>query len=335
MKVLVTGGNGFVGLNLAEALLARGDEVVLFDLREPPAVFVRSIAQRGFQHRMRAVTGDVCDSADLARVFADAGITHVFQGAAITAGAVRERSEPDRIFEVNLGGTLKVLAAMRDAGVRRVLYPSSVAVYGESLFDRAMVTEDDPALPEGLYGISKYAAERAALRLGGLWGIEVVVGRIGNVFGPWENETGVRDLVTPLAQVAAHGARGHEVLLPDMQLHRDLIYSRDLAAALVALLDAPEDAPVMNLSVIDDWSDIYQRWCRQLADTLPGFRWRVAQAPEAANVDYHDARARGRLYTTRLRRKLGFSPAFTPHQALADYAQWLGTHRDYFALGPA
>lgn len=332
MRVLVTGGNGFVGLNLAEALLARGDEVVLFDMREPPPVFVRSMAQRGFHHRIRAVTGNVCDSADLVRVFADAGITHVFQGAAITAGAARERSEPDCIFEVNLGGTLKVLAAARDAGVRRVLYPSSVAVYGESLFDRAIVTEDDPARPEGLYGISKYAAERAALRLGGPWGIEVVVGRIGNVFGPWESETGARDLVTPLAQVAAHGARGHEVLLPDMQLQRDLIYSRDLASALVALLGAPEGTSVMNLSVIDDWSDIYQRWCRQLAGTLPGFRWRVAHAPETANVDYHDARARGRLDTTRLNRQLGFSPAFTPRQALADYALWLSTHQEFFAL---
>ena len=335
MRVLVTGGNGFLGMNLAEALLARGDEVVLFDLRQPPAVFVRSMEQRGFGGRLHAVAGDVCSSADLARAFAGAEITHVFQGAAITAAAARECSEPHRIFEVNLGGTLAVLSAASDAGVRRVLYPSSVAVYGECLFDRALVSEDDPARPEGLYGISKYAAERAAVRLGALRGLEVVTCRIGNVFGPWEGETGLRDLVTPLAQIAACAARGREAVLPDALLLRDLIYSRDLAAALVALLEAPAEVPLMNLSVMDDWNDIYQRWCRQLAAVLPGFRWRVAAAAADANIDYHDLRARGRLDTTRLSRLPGFSPAFAPQQALADYARWLQSHQDYFAVEAA
>lgn len=335
MRVLVTGGNGFVGLNVAEALLASGHEVVLFDLREPPPVFVRSIERHGHGDRLRAVAGDVCSGADLARAFAGAGITHVFQGAAITAAAARECSEPHRIFDVNLGGTLNVLAAARDAGVQRVLYPSSVAVYGQSLFDRALVTEDDPARPEGLYGISKYAAENAALRLGSLWGVEVVAGRIGNVFGPWEGETGLRDLVTPLAQIAACAARGDEAVLPDLRLQRDLIYSRDLATALVTLLQAPAGTPTMNLSVMADWSDIYQRWCRQLKALLPGFRWRVTEDAASANINYHDVRPRGRLDTTRLTRQLGFAAAFAPQLALADYAHWLRSHQDYFAMEPA
>lgn len=330
MRVLITGGNGFVGLGLAEALLARGDEAVLFDLRQPPPAFLAAMERQGAGGRLHAVTGDVRQPRDVARAFAVGGITHVFQGAAITAAEPRERSEPHRIFEVNLGGTLDLLAAARDAGVQRFLFPSSVAVYGESLFDRAFVTEADPAVPEGLYGVSKYAAERTALRLGRLWGVDVVAGRIGNVFGPWEGETGVRDLVTPLAQIAACAARGRPAVLPDVQLKRDLIYSRDLAAALVALLLAPQSpAGVVNLSVMDDWSDIYRRWCRQLAASIPGFRWRVAQAGEPAGIDYHDLRDRGRLDTTRLH-ELGFRPAFAPDAALADYARWLEGHADYF-----
>lgn len=88
MRVLITGGNGFVGLNLAEALLARGDEAVLFDLREPPPVFVRSMERRGFGRRLHALTGDVCRPEDVDRAFrafSPSGITHVFQGAAITS----------------------------------------------------------------------------------------------------------------------------------------------------------------------------------------------------------------------------------------------------------
>jgi nucleoside-diphosphate-sugar epimerase len=332
MRVLITGGNGFVGLNLAEALLARGDEAVLFDLREPPPVFTRSVERRGYAGRLNALTGDVCQPRDVARAFAVGGITHVFQGAAITAGAARERDEPQRIFDVNLGGTVSVLAGARDAGVQRVLYPSSVAVYGHSLFDRPLVTEDDPAVPEGLYGVSKYAGERTALRLGTLWGLDVVAGRIGNAFGPWECETGLRDLVTPLAQIAACAARGHEAVLPRAKLQRDLIYSRDLAAALLALLEAPTGAArVVNLSVMDDWNDFYRRWCRALEPAMPGFRWQVAQHGLPANIDYYDLRARGRLDTTRLATQLGFTPAFTPDQAISDYARWLQSHADYFA----
>lgn len=331
MRVLVTGGNGFVGLNLTEALLARGDDVVLFDLREPPAAFVAAMERWGVRGRLRAVTGDVRAMPDVERAFAVGPITHVFQGAAITAGAPREKAEPHRIFGVNLGGTMHVLAAARDAGVRRVLFPSSVAVYGESLFDRARVTESDPAVPEGLYGVSKYAAERTALRLGELWDLDVVCGRIGNVFGPWEGNTGVRDLLTPLAQVAACAVQGREAVLPDVRLQRDLIYSRDLAAALLRLLDAPRPAArVVNLSVIADWSDIYQRWCRALAARRPDFRWRVATAGEAPNIEYHDRRDRARLDTARLREAFGFEPAFTPDAALADYAAWLAAHAGYF-----
>lgn len=236
---------------------------------------------------------------------------------------------------MNLGGTVNVLTAARDAGVRRVLYPSSIAVYGQSLFNRPLLDEDQPAVPEGLYGVSKYAGERAALRIGELGDLDVVVGRIGNVFGPWEGETGLRDLVTPLAQIAACAARGREAVLPDVTLQRDLIYSRDLASALLALLDAPAAAvPVLNLSVVDDWSDIYRRWCRALQQAMPAFRWRVAQqgtGPDVANIEYHDLRPRGRLDTSRLARHLGFRPAFAPDRALADYAAWLQSHRDYFA----
>jgi UDP-glucuronate 4-epimerase len=332
MRVLITGGNGFVGLNLAQALLARGDEVVLFDRREPPRAFLQAMEGAGAGGRLQAVRGDVRQPGELARAFEAGPVTHVFHGAAITAGAAREQACPHSILEVNLLGTLDVLAAARGAGVRRFVFPSSVAVYGESLFDRALVREaETPALPEGLYGVSKYAAERAVLRLGQLWGMDVVAGRIGNVFGPWEGETGVRDLVTPLAQIAAAAAQGREVVLPQGRLQRDLIYSRDLARGLLLLLDTPRPGfPVYNLSVVADWSNFYQRWCSVLASRFAEFRWRLAADGEAAGIEYHDRRDRARLDTTRAAHDLGFAPAFGPEAALADYAQWVQAHRSYF-----
>ena len=330
MAVLITGGTGFVGLNLAEALLERGEQVVLFDLREPPSAFVASIG--GNSARMRCVVGDVRHPTDLQQAFSGGDITEVFHGAVITSGAARELANPGSIVAVNLTGTLNVLKAASARSVRRFVFPSSVSVYGESLFDRETVNEaDTPAVPEGLYGVTKYAAERAALRLGKLWGLEVIVGRIGNVFGPWEGETGVRDLITPLAQIAAAAVHGKQVVLPDVRLRRDLIYSRDLARLLVTLLDAKAPGfSTYNLSVEADWSDIYVRWCRVVGGQFGEFDWRVAQAGEISTIDYHDTRSRARMDTARVRADLGFAPAFPPDLALEDYARWLNATADYF-----
>jgi nucleoside-diphosphate-sugar epimerase len=330
MAVLITGGSGFVGLNLAQSLLERGEQAVLFDLREPPATFVSSAPSRGSE--LRFVAGDVRRPEAVQRAFAAADITHVFHGAVITSGSDREATDPHSIVDVNLSGTLNVLRAASAAGVRRLVFPSSISVYGESLFDRPTVNEDyTPAVPETLYGITKYAAERTASRLGGMWGTQVVVGRIGNVFGRWEGESGVRDLITPLAQIAAAAVRRKEVVLPEARLKRDLIYSRDLARALVLLLYAK--APrfrIYNLSVAADWSDIYARWCRIVAARFERFEWRVAQAGEVPNVDYHDTRDRARMDTDRVQRDLGFTPRFLPDDALEDYGQWLQATTNYF-----
>jgi nucleoside-diphosphate-sugar epimerase len=330
MAVLITGGAGFVGLNLAEALLERDEPVVLFDLREPPPEFVASAGSQGA--RMRCVVGDVRQSQDVNRAFSAGDITHVFHGAVITSGPAREVSDPNSIVEVNLSGTLNVLKAARVGGVRRFVFPSSISVYGQSLFDRESVSEAyTPAVPESIYGVTKYAAERAALRLGDLWGLEVIAGRIGNVFGPWEGETGVRDLITPLAQIATAAIQGKQVILPDVSIKRDLIYSRDLARSLVSLLYVQQPGfSTYNLSVEADWSDIYIRWCRTVAAKFDGFDWRVAQPGEVANIDYHDRRDRARMDTARAQADFGFVPAYSPDVALEDYVQWLKATTHYF-----
>ncbi len=330
MTVLITGGCGFVGLNLAEALLASRVPVLLFDLREPPPAFVAAVGDAAAN--LRWLAGDVCERKDLQLAFDNGDITHVFHGAVITAGAERETKDPETIVEVNLQGTLNVLAASRQASGGRFVFPSSLTVYGESLFDRALVSEiGTPAVPESLYGITKYAAERAVLRLGERWGLDIVAGRIGSVFGPWEGDSGVRDLVSPLAQIAALAANGGAAVLPDMLLERDYIYSRDLARALVALLFTRRpNYRVYNLSVEEDWNDLCSRWCREVARCMPGFEWQVADRGETANIDYYDARPRARLDTTRMRTDLGIVPQFPPDLALADYAHWLVRTQRYF-----
>ena len=329
-RVLITGGSGFVGLALAQALLERGIDVRLFDQRSPPAAFLSAV--QSLRGKLQILQGDVCTDADVREACAD-GITHVFHGAAITAGPEREVAQTLQIVEVNVKGALRVLRAAADAGVQRFVYPSSLTVYGEAIHGAAPLTESGtPPAPDTLYGITKYAAECAVLRLGRLIGLSVCVGRIGSVFGPWEGETGARDMVSPFAQIAAAAARGERVVLSGPYPAREMIYAPDLSAGLMALLFVARPAhPYYNLSANLDWDDALTRWCETLAARLPDFTWRYAQAGYPCTISFHGAQPRVSMNASRARDDLGFEPRFARDDALTHYAEWVARHTEFFA----
>ena len=161
MHTVIFGGAGFVGLNIAERLLDRGERVTIFDAGPVPADATEHFATLGGE--MRAVMGDVRDEASVQAAFSDP-VTTVIYGAAITARAERDRTEPERIIDVNLGGFVRALRAARDAGVRRVINLSSSAAYGDPPFAGDRLSEDDAADPVSLYALSKFATERAGRR---------------------------------------------------------------------------------------------------------------------------------------------------------------------------
>lgn len=318
--ILITGGAGFVGLNLAEALLARGESVVLFG-QEPALPAAAEAAFARLPGRCTLVRGDVTDAAALGAVFAAQRIAAVFPFAAITSGPAREAADPARIVEVNLQGVIATLAAARKAGtVRRVILPSSSAVYGESAYGRAELDEaTTPAVPISLYGVTKYAVERAGLRLAALWGLDAVAARIGAAFGPWERDSGLRDTLSPHLAILEAAARGAPAVIPPAPLPAcDWIYVRDLAAGLLALLDAP--APphrVVNLGSGQDWAP-HMAAC---LGRVPGLRWRHAAPGEAPTIGWNETRPRGVLRIARAA-EFGWRPRFDPPAAYADYAAW-------------
>jgi nucleoside-diphosphate-sugar epimerase len=322
--ILVTGGAGFVGLNLVEALLARGEHVVVFGreavLPDPaPAIFAK------LPGRLEVIQGDVRDAAALGAVFAGRRIGAVFPFAAVTAGPEREAADPGLVLDVNLQGMIATLAAARDAGtVRRVVLPSSAAVYGESAYAFPVLDEvATPPVPISLYGVTKYAVERAGLRLAGLWGLDAVAARIGAAFGPWERDTGMRDTLSLHLAMVQAAQRGAEVVIPAVPPAYDWIYSRDLAAGLLALLDAG-DPPhrVVNLASGMDWAPHYGACLDGLAGRFPGFRWRHAGAGEAPSLRWNETKPRGVMANARAA-DFGWRPRHTPAEAYADYAGWL------------
>jgi nucleoside-diphosphate-sugar epimerase len=322
MALLITGGSGFIGLALAEASLAAGDEVVAFSRSPPPAALMQRIAQPGF----RFVSGDIRSAADLNKALTTAPIDRVVHTAAVTAGARREADDPQQVIDVNIAGTASLLHALRGRpGGARVIVVSSVAVYGFSEPGRdGRYREDEccPA-PAALYGITKLAAEQTALRLGELYGIDTRAVRLGPVFGPWEHRTGVRDAMSPHLQAIEIAAAGGQAILP-RRCPADWIYSRDVAAGLQAVLQAPRlEHRIYNLGggAVTD----LPAWCEALAPRFAGFAWRTAAPGEEPNVSYGLARDRAALDIERLEADTGFRPIFDPARAAADYAGWVQT----------
>ena len=322
MSVMVTGGTGFVGLNLVEALLARGEHVVVVAIDTMPPVAAAAFAR--LPGRLTVECADVTDGAGLVGLMRRQAVDRLFPFAAITSGPDREREAPERVVEVNLLGFMKQLRAARDAGVRRVIAPSSAAVYGESFYHHAFLDETStPPIPTGIYGVTKYAVERSGLRLAGLWGIDLIVARIGAVFGPWERDTGLRDMIGPHWHLARRAGDGAEAVLPANIPAYSWVYARDVASGLLHLLDMA-DPPhrVFNICSGAPWGSVITQWADLLAAGHPEFRWRQSADAADVNVAFTDTRPRGRMDIGRIA-ATGWAPRFPPASAYADYAEWL------------
>jgi nucleoside-diphosphate-sugar epimerase len=329
MSVLVTGGTGFVGLNVAEQLLARGEEVVVLGANPPPASALDDFA--ALPGKLHLIIEDVRDGAALAWVLAQHRVDRVIHAAAITAGADRDAREPDVVAEVNLLGTIRMLKAARAHGVKRFVQVGTGAVYGMAgLLDAGMLDEAvQTPVPVSMYAITKYAAERTCLRLKELWQMDLAVARLAMVYGRWEYDTGLRDRLSLLLQAVRLAEAGKEAVMPEGEF-RDWIYAPDVARGLLALLDAPRLAhDVYNLGTglplpLTDW-------CAKLQERYPAFRYRLSSNPAEWTAG---ALAIGRSPFTaqRLREDVGFRPAYDLDKGFEDYMSWLERHPDQMAV---
>lgn len=317
MSVIITGGTGFVGLALAEALQAAGREVVLFGRDPMPEAFAGILSWLPF-HR-----GDITDGKALEALLAATEPEAVVHLAAVTPDRAAEMDDPSSIVAVNIGGTTNLMRALSRLKRRpKVLLASSVAVYGEIPPPSATYRENEaiPA-PQSLYGITKLAAEDAARRLAGLYDIDLTIARLGPVYGPWEYRTGLRPLLSPHAQVVDLWRRGEHVVLP-RRLTGDWLYSRDAGLGLVALLLADHlGNGLYNLSggSMTDVAD----WCEQLETAPWAHGWHIASGAEKPNVVFGLAKDRAALDIARIGRDVGFHPRFSGRTAADDYLSWL------------
>lgn len=225
MQFLVTGGAGFIGSALANRLVREGHSVrVIDDLSAgDPA---RLLPEVNFTR------GDVCDKPKLWRLLYQVDcVYHLAARVSVPESILY----PREYNATNVGGTVALMEAMRDAGVQRVILASSGAIYGEQ--PRQPVTEDMPPNPTSPYAVSKLASEYYVNIINALWGIESVCLRIFNAYGPGQAIPPVHAPVIPQFLRQALGG-GSLVVFGDGTQTRDYVYIEDVVDALVAAATA-------------------------------------------------------------------------------------------------
>lgn len=327
MNILITGGAGFIGLNIAENLLRRGSRVVSLGPELPPEAAIRVFEQ--LPGTFSFESGDVRDANSISDALARYQITHLVHGAAMTAGIQREVLHPALIAEVNLTGTLNVLDAARRAHLKRVVHLSSGAIFGAGGRDPEELCEErDLPQPESLYGITKYAAERAAMRFRQSHGLNVVVARLGVVFGPWEHDTGVRDTLSIPFLLNRFAESGETARLSSC-MPDDWVYAPDAARGIASLLDAAFLAsPVYHVGSGRRWS--IETWCRLLQHRFPGFSYEFSGDPHEINVGASAPSARAPLSIARIGREASFAPSFDEPGSFDHYWAWRAHIADSF-----
>src|SRR3954468_25046033 len=225
MRCLVTGGAGFIGSNVVDALVARGDEVrVIDDL---------STGRRGDVHRdAELIEGNISDEHAVRK--AVDGCDVVLHQAAHRA-VLRSVEDPLATDTANVHGTLTVLHAAQQAGVRRVVYASSSSVYGGAA--QRPTPESAPLTPRSPYAVTKLTGEHYCRVYTELHGLETVSLRYFNVFGPRQRPDSMYAAVIPLFIDALH-RREPPTVHGDGRQSRDFTFIGDVVAANLAALDA-------------------------------------------------------------------------------------------------
>lgn len=324
MTVLVTGAAGFLGINMVRRLANDGHRVVGLDTTTL-SQSVRSAAF-GDLPDVVEVRGDICRPGDLADAISRYRVTRVVHLGAVTVARDEGPARTRTAVRVNVVGTQNVLAACAQHRVLRCVIASSSAVYGDTVFGPAPVTEEAPATPQSLYGVTKLAAEELAAAALLRDGVDAVVARVTALFGPWERPTGSRSLPSPLWQMLAMADAGTRVTVAGGG-HRDWTYVEDAAAALATLLTAARPRHrVYNVGCGVVWSPAVL--AELLKASQPGFDFAVAECE--TNLNYGDdlTRTRQPLDSGRLRTEYGIAFA-SPESACRRYHLWWQQYRHH------
>lgn len=314
-NILVTGGAGFIGSNLCEFLLNRGDRVVCFDnfstgKPENISSFLKN-------PHFKLIVGDIRNLDDCRKAVTD--VDYVLHEAAL--GSVpRSVKDPITSNEVNVGGFLNMLVAARDAGVKRFMYAASSSTYGDS--QQLPKVEDVIGRPLSPYAVTKYVNELYADVFARTYGMECIGLRYFNVFGRRQDPDGAYAAVIPLfvKKLMAHES---PLINGDGEYSRDFTYIDNVIRMNMLAIDAKNTEAVNTV-----YNTAYgeRTTLNQLVGCLKEFLSEYDPAIADVKIEYGPNRIgdipHSLANVDKARRLLGYDPEFSMRDGLKDAVKW-------------
>lgn len=229
LKILVTGGAGFIGSHLVDRLMKKSYEVVVLD--NFSAGKVENIQRHLGDQSFDLVKGDIRNSEDVRK--AVRGVDVVFHLAAIV-NVPLSIEDPLLVNDVNVRGTLNLLEASVKEDIQRFIYVSSCAVYGEARY--LPINEEHPIMPLSPYGISKFTAEHYCKIFHMIHGLKTVCLRFFNVYGPKQSEGPYSGVITQFINRLKQGKP--PIIYGDGKQTRDFVYVEDVVEASMRALNS-------------------------------------------------------------------------------------------------
>jgi UDP-glucose 4-epimerase len=305
MKFLVTGGAGFIGSHLVEALIKKGDVLVLDDLSSGSIDRLDGFLEEG---KVSFIQGSIADQALVHEVMD--GVDYVFHLAALS-NVPQSIEDPRLADKVNSGGTLNVLLSARDHDVRKVVYTSSAAVYGDS--DTLPVIEDLKLKPMSPYAATKIMGEYYCSIFNDLYRLPTATIRPFNVYGPRQSPDSQYAAVIPIFISRMVSGRKVEIH-GDGEQTRDFVYVKDLVDSLI-LASKSTATGIFNISgggMGVSINDLYGFLADILRlETKPVY---TAERPGDIKYSYADI--------SRARKELGFRPKVGIREGLERTVTW-------------
>lgn len=320
MRILITGGAGFIGGHLAETFVSDGFDVTVLDNFDPyyaigikkrTVSMCREAARDGGSFEL--VRDDIRDKSVVQSVVAEADF--VFHEAA-QAGVRASVEDPRKPTDVNIDGTLNVLDAARESETRRVVVASSSSVYGKSRY--LPYDEAHPTTPVSPYGVSKLASDHYSRVYNEVYGLPTVVLRYFTVYGPrMRPNMAVSNFVSRCVNDEP------PVVYGDGTQTRDFTYIDDVVRANRRLLETDvADGEIMNIGSTDTIE------IRTLAEIV-----RDAIAPEL-DITYGDRHTADAEHThadiAKARELLGYEPSMTIREGVGRFIDWYRANRDWY-----
>ena len=318
MATLVTGGTGFVGVNIVKGLAQAGHQVVCLDLNvsdQLTQTYLSSMADK-----IKFVQADILDQAAVEQLGSDHAIDKIVHAAVYTVNRVELETRRSRaVIDTNITGTANILELARTLKVERFLYISSGAVYGPARATDQTFNEDDAAVPDNLYGITKYTSELLTRRYGQLHQISTASARLSTPYGPMERVTGHRAVMSIFYHWTGCVVREEPVAGFEDGPGRDYTYVADIADGIRTILDAPTLPHDLYNITAGGWVDP-----AEIKDELKKLS-PESQFPYASGVVTPlrgQEGGRGPLSGQRLMQDLEWRPKYDLASGLSEYLRW-------------